>query len=324
MQDTSVNKKAETAVYSPEQKSHIREIISGLSKKQKTLPCKLFYDESGSLLFEQICSLNEYYLTRAELEIMNSRIEKIAEHMGPECILIEYGSGNSMKIRLLLDNLKRVAAYVPIDISYDHLKESNEALAAEYPSINIFPVCADYTQQFELPLLEVNWSRKVVYYPGSTIGNYTPAQALVYLNLIADIVGRDGVLLIGVDLKKDKQIIDAAYNDSKGITAEFNLNILKRLNQEFVADFDLRNWKHHAFYSEEQGRVEMHLVSRKDQTVSLDNLRFFFSEGETILTEYSYKYSLNEFADMVSPIYNVKHVWTDKDNLFSVQYLTVK
>jgi len=318
------NTKLKPNVYTPEQESCLEEVIQGLSKPQKSLPCKLFYDERGSTIFEEICNLDEYYLTRTEMGIMQANIDEICSSLGNDCLLIEFGSGSSTKIRLMLNHLRDPAAYVPIDISYEHLIKSTGALSREYPSLNIIPVCADYTQPFTLPPLGIEWSHKVVFYPGSTIGNYTPAEALRFLTLIADFEGAGGKLLIGVDLKKEKGKLEAAYNDSKGVTAAFNLNILKRLNAELDSDFNLDNWSHNALYNEEEGRIEMHVKSLKDQHVRLNGARFFFREGESILTECSYKYTLEEFRDLVSPVFNVKKVWTDDEGAFSVQFLRVK
>ncbi|MCH8029771.1 MAG: L-histidine N(alpha)-methyltransferase [Candidatus Dadabacteria bacterium] len=315
---------SEGSVHSPEQESYLREVLSGLKKPQKTLPCKLFYDEEGSALFDQICDLEEYYLTRTEIGIIENNLDEISSLIGQDCLLIEFGSGSSLKIRLLLDRLKNISAYVPIDISLNHLIKSTEALSIDYESLKIRPVCADYSQPFELPPLDVTWSKKVVFYPGSTIGNFTPEQALKFLGRIAGLVGKDGSLLIGVDLKKDTETLEAAYNDKDGLTSEFNLNILRRLNRELGANFQISLWKHQAFYNKEHGRVEMHLVSLKDQSVKMNNNKIFFKTDEDILTEYSYKYGIEEFEEMVSPIFDVQHVWTDKEKKFSVQYLTVK
>ena len=234
------------------------------------------------------------------------------------------GSGSSVKIRLLLDNLRKPAAYVPIDISEEHLMHSVAALAEEYPGLRILPVSADYTQPFDFPDFNFGYSNKVIYYPGSTIGNFSPEYAGSFLKNIAAMAGRGSGLLIGVDLKKDPDILDSAYNDSRGVTAEFNLNILERLNREVGANFDTSRWKHHAFYNEEEGRIEMHLVSASDQRVRLNGSRIGFRKGETILTEYSYKYTVEEFSDLLSDSFSLKTVWTDLDRNFSIQYLIAK
>ena len=302
----------------------LAEVLEGLSKPQKDLPCKLFYDERGSALFDEICELEEYYLTRTEMAIMNEYIGQISSVLGRKCLLIELGSGSSTKIRLILDHLKEPAGYVPIDISAKHLMKSAALLAKDYPGLKVVPVYADYTQPFSLPAFNFPYSRKVVYYPGSTIGNFTKEYAARFLNRIAQRSGRGSGLLIGVDLKKDKKTLEAAYNDKRGVTAAFNLNILERINRELGSDFDLNQWRHRAFYNSDEGRMEMHLISLKNQYVHLDGSRIFFRKGESILTEYSYKYALEEFEEMVSPSYRVEQVWTDRENKFSVQYLSVR
>ncbi|HWP93803.1 MAG TPA: L-histidine N(alpha)-methyltransferase [Thermodesulfobacteriota bacterium] len=302
----------------------LAEVLEGLSKPQKELPCKLFYDERGSALFDEICELEEYYLTRTEMAIMNEYIDEISSVLGRKCLLIELGSGSSTKIRLILDHLKEPAGYVPIDISAKHLMKSAALLAKDYPGLKVVPVYADYTQPFSLPAFNFPHSRKVVYYSGSTIGNFTKEYAARFLNRIAQRSGRGSGLLIGVDLKKDKKALEAAYNDKRGVTAAFNLNILERINRELGSNFDLSLWRHHAFYNSDEGRIEMHLISLKNQYVHLDGSRIFFRKEESILTEYSYKYALEEFEEMVSPSYRVEQVWTDRENKFSVQYLSVR
>lgn len=297
------------------------ELIAGLRLPQKTLPSKYFYDEIGSTLFEEICGLREYYPTRTEIGILRDNISKIARHIGRDALLIEYGSGASVKIRLLLDHLARIAAYVPIDISAEHLLAAADELGREYPRLRIFPVPADYTQDFELPEIEVEHARRVVFFPGSTIGNFTPAEARNFLGHVADVAGRDGGLLIGVDLKKDVTVLHAAYNDRRGVTADFNMNMLVRLNREFDADFDLDTFRHSAVWNAHHGRIEMHLISLREQSVHVDGERLHFRRGESILTEYSYKYGLEQFAAVAAPYFHVENVWTDARGWFSVQYL---
>ncbi|HXG31512.1 MAG TPA: L-histidine N(alpha)-methyltransferase [Thermodesulfobacteriota bacterium] len=302
----------------------IAEVMEGLRKPQKELPCKLFYDERGSLLFDEICGLKEYYLTRTEMAIMDKYISEISDTLGSGCLLIELGSGSSKKIRLILDHLEEPAGYMPIDISFKHLMKSVSALARDYPRLRIVPVYADYTQPFSLPRFYIPYSRKVVYFPGSTIGNFTREYAGLFLERIARLTGGGSGLLIGVDLKKDKRTLEAAYNDGKGVTAAFNLNMLERLNRELGADFDLSRWRHHAFYNDGVGRIEMHLVSLEDQYVHIGDGGVFFEKGETILTEYSYKYTLEEFRELVSDAFRIERVWTDEKRRFSVQYLSVR
>jgi len=299
------------------------EVLSGLNKNQKQISCKFFYDKKGSELFEKICELPEYYLTRTELEIIKSNINDITSFIGDDCLLVELGSGNSLKIRLLLDNLNKLAAYIPLDISYDHLIVSTEALCKDYPGLRVIPVCADYTKPFDFPELAFPWSKIVIFYPGSTIGNFSPEYARRFLNMIAKRAGKGSGLLIGVDLKKDNIILENAYNDSKGVTAEFNLNVLSRLNNEIGSDFDISSWEHKAFYNENEGRIEMHLVSLIDQLVSVNGAKVHFKQSESVLTEYSYKYAPTEFGDIVKDFYKVEKVWIDKNQKFSLQYLSV-
>jgi len=302
----------------------ISEVLEGLSKDQMELSCKYFYDEKGSALFDEICELEEYYPTRTELQIMKDNIEDISSILGENILLVELGSGSSIKTRLLLENLSNLSAYIPIDISSEHLLKTAENLRNDFPKINIYPLDADYNKPFQLPNLSEDFSRIVVYFPGSTIGNFTPKKAKNFIGRIANILGKKGALLIGVDLKKDKKVLEAAYNDSKGITAEFNLNILERLNKEIGSNFNVNKFAHHSFYNENAGRIEMHLKSLEKQKVRIDGVTMMFDKGDDILTEYSYKYTLKEFEELVSDNFNVKHVWVDENNLFSVQYLEVK
>lgn len=310
--------------FEPERESLLEEIIDGLSKSQKELPSKLFYDKKGSALFDEICELEEYYLTRTETSIMTENIEDICSELGENCLLIELGSGSSKKIRLLLSGLADPAGYVPIDISEEHLISSVKALASDYPDLRILPVSADYTQPFTLPNYDFTPSKKVVYYPGSTIGNFEPAYAAQFLNNIGKQLGTGTGLLIGVDLKKDTQILENAYNDKKEITAEFNLNMLERLNREHGSDFIIDDWEHLAFYNADHGRIEMHIKSLSDQRVHLNGSRITFEEDETILTEYSYKYSISEFKDLIVNSYSLVRVWTDAENKFGILYFVVK
>ncbi len=307
-----------------EKHSVLEEVIDGLHKNQKQLPSKLFYDERGSALFDKICELEEYYPTKTEMQIMQENIDEIGSLLGEGTMLIELGSGSSKKIRLLLDHIPGLAGYIPIDISAEHLEKSALALKKDYPKLDIFPLAADYTRAFNLPIIEKPFDHKAVYYPGSTIGNFVPNRAKRFLQRIAKICGNNGGLVIGVDLKKDRETLEKAYNDRKGVTAEFNLNMLRRINKELNANFDLNNFYHNAIYDQFRGRIEMHLVSRKKQKVNINSAEITFDEGEFILTEYSYKYSLNEFAELVRGDFDVKKVWTDKNKLFSIQYLRVK
>jgi L-histidine Nalpha-methyltransferase len=306
------------------QEEILSEVIEGLSLYPKRLPSKLFYDEKGSALFDDICNLDEYYPTRTELKIMEDNIEEMSALLGKGTLLIELGSGSSIKIRLLLDNIPGLAGYVPVDISAVHLIQSSHELKELYPHIDIFPVAADYTRDFELPGIEKKYDHKAVYYPGSTIGNFTPSQAKNFLRRIAKICGDNGGAIIGVDLRKDKKILEAAYNDKKGVTAAFNLNILEHLNNELNSDFDLRKFRHLAFFNEKESRIEMHLISNENQNVHLNGSTIHFEKDEPVLTEYSYKYTLESFAELASDYFEVRKVWTDENQLFSIQYLRVK
>ena len=298
------------------------EILEGLQKLQKELPSKYLYDERGSHLFDRICTLDEYYIPCTEKAIMDAYIEQIVAALGPNILLIEYGSGNSSKTRILLDHLPEPAGYVPIDISRNQLSDAASELASDYPEVEILPVCADYTNSFELPTPKRSYERKVVYFPGSTIGNFDPIWAKRFLKHVAAVCGPGGGLLIGVDLKKDLSVLQHAYDDRHGVTAAFNLNLLERINHELDGDFQLESFKYHAFYNPKEGRVEMHLVSQREQSVHLDNTTITFAKGESIWTESSYKFTINEFEQIAAAIgLKVQHIWTDEQQWFSVQYL---
>ncbi len=299
------------------------DVLRGLCTPQKELPCKYFYDEVGSALFEQITELEQYYPTRTELGIMARHAEEMAGLLGPRCLLIEYGSGSSVKTRLLLDHLRDPAGYVPVDVSGEYLRRSAQALSEEYPDIEVLPLCADFMRPLGLPACRKAAARRVVYFPGSTLGNFTPKAALALLRQTAGLCGRGGGVLLGVDLQKDPRVIEAAYNDRRGVTAAFNRNILVRINRELGADFDIEQFAHQAFYNAAQGRIEMHLVSRRDQVVRVDGVPFFFAAGESIHTENSYKYNLPALADLaLASGFAVERIWTDAREYFSVAYLT--
>lgn len=307
--------------FHPETESVRDEVLDGLRDTPKHLPSKLFYDERGSQLFDAICELDEYYPTRTEQAIMETHVEAMGEAIGPEALLVEYGSGSSMKTRILLDHADDLAGYVPIDISRDHLMQAAETIAARYPELDVLPVCADYTADYHLPEPAVSPERTVVYYPGSTIGNFTPEAARDFLAHIAGQVGPEGGLLIGVDLQKDEALLRAAYNDAKGVTATFNKNLLRRINRELDADFDLGRFRHEAIYNAGEGRIEMQLISEADQQVTVAGVDIPFATGERITTEYSYKYTVKGFAALAAAAgWSVEDVWTDADRLFSVQY----
>jgi L-histidine N-alpha-methyltransferase len=298
------------------------EIIDGLSQPEKMISPKYFYDERGSRLFDQITRLPEYYPTETELGIMRAHVDEIASLVGKDASLIEFGSGSSLKTRVLLEHMDDLAAYVPVDISEDHLLDSALQIRAEFPWLEVLPVVADFTQAFQLPSPAIMPVRNVVYFPGSTIGNFTHGAAHELLRVMYQEAGEGGALLIGVDLQKDPDIIRRAYNDSAGVTAKFNLNMLRHLNREFDTDFDLDTFEHSAEYNEEKGRVEIRLVSDQDQEVSVGDTSFTINKDEAILTEYSHKYTLDGFAAMAGEAgFRVTRVWTDEEQLFSVQYL---
>lgn len=303
--------------------TEIREIVDGLSGEQKQISPKYFYDERGSKLFDDITRLPEYYLTNTELGIMRDNIDEIVELVGKQASLIEFGSGSSLKTRILLEHLSELAAYVPVDISEEHLHASAEKIRARFPHIDVLPVVADFTKEFDLPQPMVMPIRNVVYFPGSTIGNFEHDMAMELLRVMHHEAGRNGALLIGVDLQKDPDVIENAYNDSAGVTAEFNLNVLQHLNRDYGANFDVDGFAHSANYDPEKGRVVIELVSQADQTVELGDTEFDIADGEAILTEYSHKYTLEGFAEMANAAgFEVEKVWTDAKKLFSVQFLT--
>lgn len=305
-------------------KSMVEEVKKGLSKSQKQLPAKYFYDERGSKLFEQITRLDEYYLTRTEKAILKENISEISRCIGSNAMLVELGSGSSKKTRLVLDQVSDLTAYVPVDISEEYLLKVVSRLRIDYPQIPVIPIFSDYTSDFDLPNLGGDYNRQVVFFPGSTIGNFNPEEIRSFMNNLTSATEKDSSMLIGVDLKKDKKVIEAAYNDSQGITAQFNKNILVRLNRELNAEFDVEQFSHRAFFNENKGRVEMHLISEAEQEVEIAGERFHFEKGESIHTENSYKYSLNEFEKLVSDWYSVEKVWTDDRQYFSLQFLTKK
>lgn len=308
----------------PELGSFLDEVLFGLSQPQKILPAKFFYDERGSALFEKICDLPEYYPTRTEINLMSQHASDMAKQIGPKALLIEYGSGSSTKTPILIDALQP-ACYVPIDISRELLAQSALALAQERPGFPVRAVCADYSKPFALPpLSDVDYQRKLVYFPGSTIGNFDHVETDRFLRHVAQTVGKSGGALIGVDLKKDPARLHAAYNDAAGVTAEFNLNVLRRINNELGGTFDLTKFRHHAFYDEALGRIEMHLLSLRSQTIAIAEKHFQFREGETIHTEISCKYSIEEFQSIAHTAgLTAMGVWTDPERLFSVHYLAV-
>lgn len=304
------------------QHAMLEDAIAGLSEEQKQLPSKYFYDEEGSRIFDEITELPEYYPTRTEAEIMRLHAGEMADVLGKGVLLVEYGSGSSVKTRALLDRMSDMAGYVPVDISGDYLEQVASGLQADYPHIQVKHVAADFTEPFNLPQLDRSPERIIAYFPGSTIGNFTRADARRILAQMAKQCGGNGGVLIGVDLLKPVPVLLDAYNDSRGVTARFNMNLLHRLNTELAADFKTSQFRHEAVFNAEESRIEMHLFSEQEQVVCLDGVRFRFEEGESILTEYSHKYSPESFAELAASAgLKPECVWTDKNSLFSVQYL---
>ncbi len=295
-------------------------MIAGLSLPQKALPPKYFYDATGSRLFEAICRLKEYYPTRSELALTRARIGAIARFARRGCTLIEYGSGEGVKSRLLVEAL-RPSAYVPVDISAEALRNAAAKLRRRFAWLDIVAVHGDFSQPLKIPVAQGR-GRRVVYFPGSTIGNLKPEEAHAFLRMTRGQVGRSGAMLVGVDLKKDATVLHAAYNDAKGVTAAFNLNLLARINRELGADFRLRRFRHYAYYNAARGRIEMHLVSLTRQSVSIGSHRFDFAVGESIHTENSYKYSVESFRALAENAgFRGDKVWLDPKELFSLHGL---
>jgi dimethylhistidine N-methyltransferase len=309
--------------YQPRRDEMQSEVLAGLRQRQKTLPCKYFYDERGSQLFDAICELPEYYVTRTELGIMEMHVTEMAAALGSQLILVEPGSGTSLKTRLLLEHLCDPVAYVPVDIAREHLLHAADQLNRLYPKLEVLPVCADFNQAFEVPAPARSAARTAVYFPGSTLGNFNPAEARQLLGHMRRLAGRDGALLIGVDLRKDVTVLEQAYDDAAGVTAEFNLNLLSRINHELEGDFDLRRFSHRAVYNAVEGCIEMHLVSTKAQSARVGGERFEFRAGEHILSERSYKHTPESFAALAARAgLKIEKQWTDDRRYFCVAYLT--
>lgn len=294
----------------------------GLSAKPKRLPSWLFYDERGSALFDEICEQPEYYLTRCEIALMDEHAASIADTLGSDVRLVEYGSGNARKTGMLLDHLQAPVAYVPVEISSEPLRQSVDRLARAFPQLPLQPLCADFSKPLRLPIPPRAPRRTVVYFPGSTIGNFENREAAALLRKMRNEMGDAGGILIGVDLKKDPAVIEAAYNDRAGVTAEFTLNMLARLNREIGSNFDLSAFAHRAHYNPMAGRIETHIVSRRQQHVKVGRVNVAFRADEAIQVEYSCKYSLEDFAALAARAgLAVQRVWTDAEQMFSVQYL---
>jgi len=309
---------------SAEKGDFLSDVLDGLRRHPRSIPPKYFYDSYGSQLFDLICTTQEYYPTRTETGILERFGEQMAELIGPGCTLIELGSGSAIKTPLLLQHLDNDAEYVPIDICEPHLLQSTQRLQAMFPAMQMRPLCADYTQLLSLPLDIRSDQRRVVFFPGSTIGNYTPDEAVQLLRHAAQLVGHNGALLIGVDCKKSPDILNAAYNDSQGYTAAFNRNLLARMQRELGAQVDTEGFSHYAYYNAVQGRVEMHLVSQRKQSIRLGREHFQCEEGETIHTENSYKYTAQEFQYLAQEAgWHPKMLWSDREGLFNVCYLSL-
>jgi dimethylhistidine N-methyltransferase len=307
--------------FSPDLGDFRTALIQGLSGRSKSIPCRFLYDARGSALFDRICELPEYYPTRTELGILKACAPEIAERAGPAAQMIELGGVNSSKARILLDALEAPAAYIPVDISREHLKASAHAIGAERPELEVLAVCADYTQPFELPEAPGGGMR-LGFFPGSTIGNLQPDEAIGFLAAWAERLGPGAAMVVGVDLRKDASILEPAYDDAQGVTADFSRNLLVRANRELGADFDVDAFAHRARYDAAHGRIEIHLESLKAQTVHIGGLAVAFAAGERIHTEDSYKYSIEGFRGIARAAgFRPAAVWTDPNQLFSVHWL---
>jgi len=302
--------------------SFARDVIAGLTARPKRLSPKYFYDQAGAQLFEDITALPEYYLTRCELEVLRERAPEMARFFPAGSALIEFGSGSSKKVRILLEAAPTIAAYIPVDISSEMLVQEAEELRRDYPRLAVLPVEADFTQPFSLPA-EAAGMAHTGFFPGSTIGNFEPHEACAFLRHAGRMLGSGATLIIGVDLVKDVSVLNAAYDDAAGVTAKFNLNLLARINRELGANFDLASFSHEAFYNAERHRIEMHLASKKRQKVRVAGRAIEFRAGETIHTENSYKYTLDSFRALARGSgWNPVAVWTDAGANFSIHALT--
>lgn len=306
----------------PKPADFLSEVVDGLGSDPKMIPPKFFYDAKGSVLFDKICDTADYYPTRTEMDILRQNSDDIAAALGDCHSLIEPGSGSSEKVRLLLDDVQP-ETYVPLDISKNHLLDASRKIVDDYPWLDVHAVCVDFTVDMDLPVDGAE-RRHVAFFPGSSIGNFEPAAATRFLKNLADAVGPGGGVLVGVDMKKSPDILNAAYNDSDGVTAAFNKNLLHRINDELDGDFRLDRFAHKAFYNDRLGRIEMHLESLAEQTVTIGGHRFVFNTGETIHTENSYKYTVEEFQDLGRAAgLNPTRFWTDAGDLFSVHFMEV-
>lgn len=307
--------------------SLVQDVLRGLRSTPKRLSPTYFYDERGSKLFDQICELPEYYITRTETQILQRHAQEIAHRIGENALLVELGSGASTKTRLLLEELPDLAAYVPVDISRTHLMAAARRISAAYPGLEVLPACADFTQQFPLPRPRRVPSRVVVFFPGSTIGNFDPPAAIALMDLMRSLTAAPrlraaGGLVIGFDLVKDPAVLERAYNDAAGVTAEFNLNVLQRLNRELGATFDPHLFRHRAIWVPQANRIEMRLVSTKAQSVSIADESISFAADEPIITEHCHKYTSELFAAQARVSgWAGRQTWTDEQRYFQIEYL---
>ena len=306
---------------SSENQIFLDEVLEGLNKPQKSLPCKYFYDEKGSQLFEDICELDEYYVTRTELALLEDIKKELAEMIGSRSTIIEPGAGAGIKIQTLLNALDSPELYVPMDISEDFLFYSAQIIQDKFPHIDILPIQGDFTQPVKW-LGKNDSENKVVFFPGSTIGNFDKKSATDFLINLGDMIGENGSIIIGVDLIKDTDILENAYNDDSGKTEAFNKNLLARINQQLDGNFDLSQFKHEAIFNHQEERIEMHLISQQEQSVEINSEKFDFSKHETIHTENSHKYSVDSFLALAADAnLKSKKIWTDEQQLFSIHYL---
>jgi len=299
------------------------EVVSGLRAERKTLPCKYFYDAEGSRLFDRICELDEYYPTRTEVGILNDRADEIADAIGPQPMVIELGSGSSTKTHGLLRALDRPVGYLPVDISREHLTDAAERIASEFPDLPVWPVCADFNEAIELPDHGMDEGQPLIFFPGSTIGNFGEVAREELLRRMSDLCEtKGGQLLIGIDLVKDVEILENAYDDADGVTAAFNLNLLHRINRELDSNFQPELFEHRALFEPEASRIEMHLVSQVDQTVEIEGETFEFESGEDICTEHSYKFTIDDFSERAGAAgWSTEQSWTDPEDLFAILLL---
>jgi dimethylhistidine N-methyltransferase len=304
--------------------SFAADTLKGLSSRPKFMSAKHFYDAAGSKLFDAITRLPEYYPTRSEIEVLRARSGDIAAAIPQGAALVEFGSGSSAKIRTLLEAAPKLAAYVPVDISADYLEAEATRLRRDFPKLSVLPVAADFTKPFELPA-KVRALPRAGFFPGSTIGNFEPDEACRFLRSAREILGEGAQMIVGADLEKDERVLFDAYNDAAGVTARFNLNLLVRMNRELGGNFDLSAFTHRAVYNRERHRIEMHLISKKSQTVRMLGTSFSFRTGESIHTENSYKYSINRFAALARKSgWKVRESWTDRAKMFSVHAMTAE